>query len=361
MIYWIIFFCLMFGSYLSIEKFLSKELEYQIYLSFVFVFFCMSFLRWDTGTDFKSYNLLFIGSLDGAVSGIEPGFAYFMYLVRNFSDSFTLFLFFSGAIIYVVKYPIIYKFSPNVLFSIFILYCVFQADIFFVRQNIAIAFCMLSVYYIQLKTPRLFIVYVLIACCFHLSAIIFLVAYKVYYYKPTFKKILMLMIGVFTFALVVSLGTDVLFSKLTSMGSYIFVRLATYFNSSTDSDAIGYNNRYKVIFMGSTTKLLLVYFVYSLRRFIKEFHQLVGFINLYLFGVLIFICASLISMPLGRIGFYFFPMEVVFVAGIFNSSLTLNNKRLIFIILSIYYATRLYATINGIYTYEYIPFKTIFS
>lgn len=116
----------------------------------------------------------------------EKGYVVFCKLIGCISgEQQTILIFCAFISIGAISY-LIYKYSENPLlsYSIFLGLPVFLLNYSGLRQVIAIAITAVSYVLIRNKKPLLFVLAVLLAASFHRSAIFFLIAYPVYYFKP---------------------------------------------------------------------------------------------------------------------------------------------------------------------------------
>lgn len=102
-----------------------------------------------------------------------------VFLYNLFGGNFQLVLC-VFALVFVFSYEnLVYRESPNLLISFIILFAMgfFSFSMHGIRQGLAMAFVMLSYFPLKNKKFLYFLFLVLVASCFHKSAIIFLVAY----------------------------------------------------------------------------------------------------------------------------------------------------------------------------------------
>lgn len=139
-----IFIMIIFFISLNIGKI---KIEKYIFYSFVIMFSILSFLRWEVGTDWDSYYWYFnLGNLKEMNVIGEILFKYLNYYIYIFTHNYTVLLFIMASLIF-IQYPILYKYSKNKLLTILFLYCIYLGNIFFVRQNIAVALIIVSLKY----------------------------------------------------------------------------------------------------------------------------------------------------------------------------------------------------------------------
>lgn len=131
----------------------------------------------NNGPNLENVNLstLFIPS------GFELGFTIYTYLVSLFTKSFAVYLFITSVLIYTPVYLFIKKYSSDYYLSFVIYYCLFFfGSMTLLRQSIAMSILLLGTKYIVNRNRIKFVLIVLLAASFHVSALIGLLLYAVY-------------------------------------------------------------------------------------------------------------------------------------------------------------------------------------
>ena len=182
-----------------------KKIEYQkakkwfCALSFLAVFLLFALRHPFMGTDLRYGNG--IGYLGVYVRGagaswkeileqehlyyFERGYTFFTKLISYISDDQQFFLAACAVLSIAPVGYTVYKESsePDLSLYIFMGLPVFVLLFSGVRQGIAIGICVLALLWVIRKKPVAFLLTVLVAMSFHKTAILFLVAYPVYYFK----------------------------------------------------------------------------------------------------------------------------------------------------------------------------------
>ncbi len=153
-------------------------------ITFGWMWFISTF-RFEIGYDYNTYLLRFaavqdIHSLDGLLhSFFEPGFMALMKLISLVSMDPLVFY---GVIATIVLLPMmwfIYRHCQNVWFStwIFVTLTFFYCSLNFVRQSIACSIIVLGYDWLRRKKAVPFLLLVLVAACFHKTALIMIPVY----------------------------------------------------------------------------------------------------------------------------------------------------------------------------------------
>jgi hypothetical protein len=179
-------------------------------------------LRWDTGTDWYSYYSIFLGAeWDNIFSHIrhgvqmEYGYVLLNVLIKSIGGNYTLFLLLTNFFVLMayMKFAVTNSNAPVYTFVLFI----FSTQFFPVRIGIAVAFIILGLCDFSQKKHFRIVIYTLIAMSIHLSAIIFIPVWFLFFCKriPT-----VLAVTVATASMILA-GTNILNSALLSI-SVIF-------------------------------------------------------------------------------------------------------------------------------------------
>lgn len=359
--YFTIAFLLFSSSFLEIIS-NNKKISQTIFYIFIIFFYFISFIRWDTGTDWDSYytmyNWIEVPWENFSEMGMEKGFTFINHLGKYLFNSYTGVLFLFSTIIYLSISKSYIILSQYPLTSLFISFCILSfAHILYVRQNIAVSIIGLSTFYIIKKNFPLFFLSVYIASLFHTTALVYLICYFIYYKDFSLKYNCILILGTLIIGTIVS---KFLLSTLGSIGLGIistkinnYLELGANDNSTTMSTTAiiikGFINRFFILF-------LLFYCKYKLKYNSAFFN---GLLNIYILGTVLYFTTLPLSVSLARIAVYMDCMQVFLIPYILYKQQTLINRSLLFILLAVYYFLRLYSSYIS-FESEYTPFTTIF-
>lgn len=181
----------------------------------------------DTASYYRVYNLIANNSsISEAIlnSRMESGFVIVNYLFSKIGFSYWGFQIAVSIFIYYSFGRLIYRYSPSVGVSCFLLIScnIFLGTMNVIRMWIAVAILTYSIPFILKNKLIPFVSLVVFAMMFHFSAIVFVVAYPVYKIKDKPRNIILLFIG----ALVILIFANPVFTYITSkLGMY-----STYLN-----------------------------------------------------------------------------------------------------------------------------------
>lgn len=302
--------------------------------------------------------ILFSGLRDGANVGIDSPVYYRFYLEKNppvefgyklINDFFSNMDFNYNVFLIFINMVIIYNISKfirlNSYFLIFPLF-IFFSDFYFyfnfsgIRQAIAMSFVALSVYYIFENKKIISFVLVLIASLFHVSALVFYLAFFV-------PKVKMVASKYFKFLLAITAGIFI--------GGYI-VESIPYLNqkflyySSLQEQSDNIVSSYYIGIMKRSAVVLSVVLVY--KNFFEDNKNFFLY-NLYLIGLIIYIASYLVSPEFGvRLGSYFIVLDCILISRYIYVSRSLTNRLVLFAIFTLIALYKVY-TYTQISAYDY--------
>ena len=194
--YLILYFFITFLAIQCATEKNEKRKTALYYLPVTFLVFLMGFRNQEMGVDLKGYlpsfERLTSYSWDRIITmqsflNYEKGYIVFNKIIGSIYPDRQFFLFCCAAISILPVSIYIYKTSkiPLVSLALYLGLPCFLTVFSALRQAIAISICAISLLFIKNKKPLVFVILVLLAVTFHSSAILFLVAYPLYHYKPS--------------------------------------------------------------------------------------------------------------------------------------------------------------------------------
>ncbi|WP_343320940.1 EpsG family protein [Sphingobacterium multivorum] len=133
-------------------------------------------LRYYVGIDYESYTLIFLTIAD---SSTEPAFRLINLIISVLGLNVQWVFIISSFITFLLFYKGIEKYSTDIFLSVFLLlFCGFFVEsLNIVRQYIAISLFFYSIQYVVSKNFAKYIFWILLAACFHYSAILLIAVY----------------------------------------------------------------------------------------------------------------------------------------------------------------------------------------
>lgn len=363
LIYIVILSLLYFVGLGDVKGIFKKKQKKEIFV-FVFVFFwILSFIRWETGTDWDSYHECFVKNYtlyDFQQRGFEPYYTYLNFYVKKLSDSYWVFLMTCGLIIFPLTGSTIYKYSPLPFISLLTYLLIRRADIFFVRESIALAFCFYSIRYIETGKLFKFILCVLIGSQFHNSVFVFLPAYYIFKIKIKPKIIISSLLGLFVLMLVLQESITATFGQIASvMGESFLDKTDKYLERGYETG--GASSVASAMIRGFINRgIFLVYFFYAYKVHKGE-RKVNGLLNLYAISIAIFIILAPFSLTLNRVA-NSYEMASILLIGYSFDKMPKKYKKIMYILYFSYITVRfITGTLYGVYSHEFLPYKTIFN
>src|SRR6187402_2071600 len=123
--YFIIFGFLFVLSFIEVFS-LKKTYSVILFILSSFFLYLLSFLRWETGTDWPTYLDFFNNSFDWfRDTEFEWGFSRINEFFKIIFNNYTLLLFFLGTVLFIFQNKAIIRFSPYPVTSLFALWSIY--------------------------------------------------------------------------------------------------------------------------------------------------------------------------------------------------------------------------------------------
>lgn len=335
----------------------NKKMFIAIFLMIIYII--ISGLRWNN-TDWIVYYPFFMNnySLDDFWYGnipIDKGFGLINFIVKFFTDEYSILLFILAIIIIGLKINFILKFSMFPLLSILFWFGTYMGDIFFVRQALAVSITLVAFRYIVKRQFLYFIFWTLIASTIQISVIPFILAYFIFHLKI---KIRYLILGIIS-SIIVGRLLDISF--LLNINGILNImpdadrlneKLDLYMNIGTDDGGF--------LLLGYIRRLLFLPIeLWAITKLEKIDNKYRGCINLIIVGYMLYFLLGNVSPTIAtRISTAFYFYEVITIPAIFLLVKKINIKLVLFFILVIYSLMKYIYAIN-LYRDIYIPYINI--
>lgn len=361
-LYYSLFLFFFFLSFFDIEK-VKTEVKTTVYYFGVCLLILLSGFRWKTGTDWDLYYYYFtmydrFGEFNNGQ--FEILYATYTYLIKSFTDSYSVFLMISATIIIGIKAIMIKKLEPFFMVSLFAYYSLFIGDLFAVRQSLAISISLFSFYYIIKQKKLFFLISVIVATLVHNSAVVLFLAYPLFYVKINNKTTVVIIV------LSLFLGVSGVMNLLLSK----FQFLIEGFGGADSERIAGKLDAYTTEVSASKIDSNVAFLISALRRIIilpiilyfrKDVQSAVydGYINLFTFSNVIFFTLSQVSIVFVRFTSYFTVIEILIIAMVLRIQKDKRKQFLLFVFFAIYMGFRIFVSLNT-YLDLYDPYYWIF-
>lgn len=356
----VVFAILAFGD--VFKQFPDKTYPSLWILSFCILVFHDGF-RWETGTDWINYSNYFENCLDLEDSGFEFGYAVLCKVIRLLTSEYTIFLLIYSIALYFLIAISISSYAINPFLSLFFYYCTSLPLLGMNRQFIALGVCLLSIRFIVSRRPLLFCLFIVLASCFHLSALMFLMAY--FLNKPRASRFYLLV-------LLVALGISMsgIMSKLplnyfVLLGGDVAYKLQYYADDFLSGNV--HINPLFVLLSLSKRLVWIVLILLCVYNAKKEDVLFVTIFNIYFFALILYIVLNntILQIFVSR-GLLYYNIAEIFIIPYALLAFKMNyGKVLVFLLLIMYGVTNLkkgldsYAPPGGS-TDLFIPYKGVF-
>lgn len=338
MIYLIYLVPFIFSSFVGIIEKKKNKLLIVVLSIFLILF---ASLRNHVGTDWPAYYRFYQYGVNNVEIGYSTinnffgdlGLPYFVFLIAI--NVLSIGLLTKG----LVQFSAIPALSLLIYYSDLYLYFNFSG----MRQSIALGFTTFALLYSFGSKRNIYIFFGLILCAmsFHISSIIFSLAFFIPQRKFTKKEMIILLIG-FSF-----FSSFVFFASSFLTG--IFAKKAEFYLELQESSNTAMN-----FIIGLLRRSITILLVLMFGRKVIFSHNLSAYIfNLYLIGYGIFATTYLISPDIGvRMSVYFTTLEMILLANLIYLVKRTDIKFIIFLIVLI---TCIYKVSNylSIEAYEY--------
>ena len=345
MLFYFLFAIVAFFSLIEIGKGFSKKRAKKLFLFFCFIFYILSFLRWEFGTDWYGYTRLFEVMTWKNTEFHEVLFSAIMIFARNAFGHYTYSLFLFASILFFFQTKAISKLSAMPLTTLLVLTGTYLCNVGFVRQQVAMAIVLYSIVYIIKRDFVPFFLLVLCASGFHYSALVFIPAWWLFNVNLSRKAVLIaVVISLSLYAVVTpmfaGLGQLVGGDIGMRIGDYTEIGLA-YEDTSTFSSG---QLIIKAIFNRGLF-FLIGFYLYD--KPISKQTQFRHFFNLYCFGTILFFLTSPISIILTRMSWYYDFSQILIVPYLFMHVKDKGTNIALFLLLTAILGAKLYLTMNA--------------
>ena len=320
-----------------LENLVSKKNTALIFGILIFFLIIHDGTRWETGTDWKNYIDYFNDCLlSGSNSmSFSIGYVFLNVISRSISDSYSLFLILHATIIYGFLSISLWKLSPRPILSLLLYYGMMLPYMGMNRQLIALVICLYSLIYLLENRKRTFIVGVIIACLFHTSCLVFLMA--IFLRNEIKTKYLVILLIV-----IISMSLLGVINKLPLNLIYIFASD----DPMSTINKIGFyaeNNflETNIVFtlLAILKRLIWIITSYLIIKYTKlKDKKIILFFNLYFFGSLIYILFNntILQIIVARGLIYFNIFEIFLISYILLATRSFLIRTVFILAIAIY-------------------------
>jgi hypothetical protein len=358
----IAFFCSTEVYRISKDSIGAGKLLVLFFISMTIIF---GGIRWERGTDWQPYYRFFerYKTWEYFSKGeFEILYAFLNYIVKYIANSYTVFLLVLSFFVITISYKVIKRLAVFPLLSYYLYFCTNIGGMFPVRQSLAIAIVLTSIYFIHKRNKFVFLFIVFFSSMFHASMLVWLIAYPIYHIKKlkSFQIILLFIttsvLGILGKVFLIPI-LELVLSPFGSTG-YIVTRLMGYATGNYSDDS------YTILgmFLSISKRMIFIPIFLVLRKKLVSINKyLSGLLNLYFAGNILYMLFVFNEAfgPLNRMTTPFLFIEVLILPPIISILKQSYLKYIFLYILFFYGLLKLYTALNT-YPDAYIPYKSIF-
>ena len=273
-----------FSARMEQGKFALNILSRQLFLTLTISFVLLGGFRWLTGTDWIPYSRFFLENRSWksfVVHLFEPGYTVLNFVIKQFTDSYTIFLLVFHFLVIVPKMFFIRKTAYYPLVSLVLYWCIYFCEITAVRNALGVSFLLLSIFAIHKKNKKVFILLTVIATSIHYSCAMWIFSYYVYHKDvPLAKWKNLILISLFFAVTGKIIYPPVMKALFSPIGGNIAWKIVHY---ATDYEEAATSIVTKFFSLGK--RVLFIPFIFMFYKKLVSFSPYnKGVINLYLFG-----------------------------------------------------------------------------
>ena len=309
----------------NFEHNFNKKL--YLWIAFSLLFFLSAFRSIEIGNDTSYYvnmykyygnssnfvSISYLFSFENIInSRIEPGYVLLNMVLNIFSKEYILLFIVTSLFILGTWKKHIQKNSEIVWLSVLLFFNLrfFYFTLSGLRQAIAMSIILISYEHLKKRNLKLFVMQVLIASVFHLSALVFLIAYPLTKWKINFK-----IVGIYF--LIASLGY-LSFDKILNLLLPIFPKYQMYLSSSyldgniRTMSIMNFLIAFVISIFGMITTKKIYKYSKSLYNKDENFDEINVLNNIVLVSAVVAFISIKASI-IGRFHIYFFMFTVIYI------------------------------------------------
>lgn len=309
------------GFLISIIAFIEASIKRRKFSDYSGIcIFCilisLASLRNKVGTDWDAYFSFY----KNGTEEVEIGYAFLNNLFSGLKIPYNFFLLFINGISLTLMYSFLRRHSIFMVLGSLM----FFSDLYLyfnlsgIRQALAMSFTCFSMTYALKKDFARFFLLILVASCFHLSAIIFVFAFFLPRRTLKISHIIIVCLG---FLLVV-----IFLNSIADLITLYTMKSADYYiNIQGKAD-----NLLSLFYVGIAKRCIIVAVVVLFGRKIFQHPDFRYYFNIYLFGFAIYLSTYMISPDIGvRMSSYFIIFDIAIAGNLIVVVKSLSTRVLI--------------------------------
>lgn len=341
MIYLIVCLLIILLGYLEVLQ--NSRVSASLYGIFVVsIMVAMAVLRTNVGTDWQAYYEFYIYGAEGT----EVGYHFLNDLFFESGLHYNIFLLFINTLSLTLIYLSLQRHAKFLIIPILLFYC--ELFLYFnfsgIRQGLAISLTIYSTRFIVSRNFLKFLMLVVLSACFHITAVIFIVAYFIPFRRFTKKEYFILIFGFLLFS-------TLMFSTVNLLSGSLAAK-AEFYLELQEQDA----NIKGLFLIGTIKRAMIIVLVLFFGKKMLKAKKSIFFFNIYLIGFGMYLTTYLISPDIGvRLSSYFLIFDLFLAGNLLLMNYKLTTRLLITTIFALIalYKISTYMAMEA-YTYHWI-------
>lgn len=336
------------------QEYIDFKPKYFLFWIVFLLFVFQDGLRWQTGTDWITYNGFFCNNISFTQKTkiFEIGYVLIDFLVHLVSNNYSVFLLLLSIITYLIYFKSILKYTSFPILTLLSFYCVFIGYMGMNRQHLALGICLLSFKYIGRRNFKSFFLYVFIASLFHVTSILFLVTY---FLNRTFSKKTCLTLIFFAIGIHFCAPYIVNTLVVPFLPQSIVFKASIYLHNNSTFSLTGF------IFGFGKRLLIFVMIYYSLSDSLrKKVTDIEIMLNIYFVSILIYIAFNnTIQVLVSRGNLFFGSLFEIFLIPALIETATRKSKFLMYFLVLCLLMLTFSKSLSTFYE-QLVPYKGVF-
>jgi len=331
---------------------------------FISITIILGGIRWKTGADWTNYYNYFYNNQawDEFYGKFEISYAFLNFFIKKYFGTYTVLLFFMSFAVIFLRYNTIKVIAIYPALSYYFFFCDNIGGMFPVRQTLAIAIALTSIYFIHKKNKKAFILITTLAVTFHMSLFIWFISYPLYHKKIRTSTILLLLIvatiigmfGTKLFTLIVE-ATLARFQITGAISTKIQIYILGNYSDGSFS-------LFRMLLSFIKRLVFVLLFLFLRNKLTHHYLYASGLINLYLISNIIY---SLFAFnealaPMARMVTPFLFLEVLLFPAILKLCKHNYSKYILLYLFFFYGLMKLHSALTT-YPDAFMPYKSIIS
>lgn len=354
MIYYFVLFLLVVIGMITLAKLDRITMFFFSVLAFLLIII-FGGLRYNVGADWDSYERIFNESRFDNIfeTGIEPFFNLLIVAIKFFNLNYLFLVFTVFTIATAIKFSFLFKYS-NSFFAALLVYFPIQFmayDINGIRQGLAIGIIFCSVDSLLKKKLWTFLAIVLVAMCFHYSAVIFFPFYFIANKKIASKYIhIIIVLSIVIGFLLQKIILSFLLPRLSGLESIFAQKVFSYSGSEEFGQGIslGFSTVHRLL-------IFYLFFIFYDKIKLKEGLKNI-LLNSYLISLLLYFLFSAIEIVASRGSLYYRSFDILIIASFLTIPVKFEHKFCVYLLVCGYAFFGVYTNLklptNGLIPYD---------